>query len=94
MRGPTTEVLSGRRIWLTIDVDGLDPSVIPATGTPEPGGLSWREALALADTVARAGTVVGMDCVELAPRPGLHMSEFAAARLLYAALNAVFAGKS
>jgi agmatinase len=87
------EMLAGRRVWLTIDVDGLDPSVIPSTGTPEPGGLSFREAVALAETVARAGKVIGMDCVELAPRPGLHMSEFAAARLLHAALNAVFAGK-
>lgn len=88
------QALSGRRIWLTIDVDGLDPSVIPATGTPEPGGLSYREALALTEKVARTGTVIGMDCVELAPRPGLHMSEFAAARLLHATLNAVFAGKA
>jgi agmatinase len=88
------QILSGRRIWLTIDVDGLDPSVIPATGTPEPGGLSWGEALSLVEKAARAAQVVGMDCVELAPKPGLHMSEFAAARLLHAALNAVFAGKA
>jgi len=88
------EAVAGRRIWLTIDVDGLDPSVIPATGTPEPGGLAWYEALALTEAVVRSGKAVGMDCVELAPRPGLHMSEFAAARLLHATLNAVFAGKA
>ena len=71
----------GRRVYLTIDVDGLDPSVIPATGTPEPGGLSWRQALAVVRTVGSAADVIAVDCVELAPRPGLHMAEYAAAKL-------------
>lgn len=79
-------LVKGRDVYLSIDVDGLDPSVVPATGTPEPGGLSWRQALDIVVTVAGASRLVAMDCVELAPRPGLHMAEFAVAKLLYAAL--------
>ncbi len=82
--------VAGQRVFLTLDVDGLDPSVIPATGTPEPGGLTWHQALALVRTVARVAEVVAVDCVELAPRFGLHMAEFAAARLLYATMNAIW----
>jgi agmatinase len=80
--------LRGRRVYLTIDVDGLDPSVVPATGTPEPGGLSWRQAMALLETVTgAAGEIVGIDCVELAPVPGMHAADFAAAKLLYRAIS-------
>lgn len=82
-----TARLIGRTVYLTIDVDGLDPSVIPATGTPEPDGLTWAEALEVLRAVARAGTVVGIDCVELAPVPGLHAAEFAAAKLTYKAIS-------
>lgn len=80
--------LRGRRVYLSIDVDGLDPSVVPATGTPEPDGLTWAEALEVVRrTVREAGAVVGIDCVELSPVPGLHMAEFAAAKLLYKAIS-------
>ena len=80
--------LAGRSVYLTIDVDGLDPSVVPATGTPEPGGLSWQQAMALLETVAAAaGEIVGIDCVELAPTPGLHAADFAVAKLLYRAIS-------
>jgi agmatinase len=78
--------VNGRKVYLTIDVDGLDPSVIPATGTPEPGGLTWQQAVETVKTVCESAEIVAMDCVELAPAPGLHMAEFAAARLLYKAL--------
>jgi agmatinase len=81
-------LVEGRDVYLTIDVDGLDPSVIPATGTPEPGGLAWAQALDLVTLVASESRLVALDCVELAPVPGLAMAEFAAARLLYAALSA------
>jgi len=77
-----------RDVYLTIDVDGLDPSVVPATGTPEPGGLAWQQALDIVTHVASESRLVAMDCVELAPVPGLAMAEFAVARLLYAALSA------
>jgi agmatinase len=77
------ELVSSLRdpVYVTFDVDGLDPSVIPATGTPEPGGLSWEDAIALLREVLSRRTVVGMDIVELAPAPGSRVSEFAAARL-------------
>ncbi len=73
----------GRRVHLTIDVDGLDPAIVPATGTPEPDGLTWREALEIIRTTASEGAIVGIDCVELAPQPGLHHADFAVAKLLY-----------
>jgi agmatinase len=79
--------LTGRRVYLTLDVDGLDPSVVSATGTPEPGGLSWQQALAILRLVASVGDVVALDCVELAPVDGQHHSDYAVARLLYKALN-------
>ncbi len=85
-------LVAGRDVYLTIDVDGLDPSVVPATGTPEPGGLSWEQALAIVRAVGGASRVAAMDCVELAPRPGLHMADFAAAKLLYRALTAAIPG--
>jgi agmatinase len=76
--------LQGRRVHLTIDVDGLDPAIVPATGTPEPGGLTWTEALDIVRAVARAAdTIAGIDCVELAPIAGLHHADFAVAKLVY-----------
>ena len=86
-----TATLKQRPIYLTIDVDGLDPSVVPATGTPEPDGLGWAQACDILRTVIEAGTVVAMDCVELAPRPGLHASEFSVAKLLYKTLSLIMA---
>ena len=84
----------GKRVFLTIDVDGLDPSVVPATGTPEPDGLTWSEALDILRTLTAHATVVGMDCVELAPAPGLHMADFAVAKLVYKAISYVMMGKT
>jgi agmatinase len=81
------ERVQGRRIFLTIDVDGLDPSIVPATGTPEPDGLTWPEALAILRTLTQHASVIGMDCVELAPSPGLHMADFAVAKLIYKAIS-------
>ena len=75
--------MRGRRIHLTIDVDALDPAIVPATGTPEPDGLSWREAIDVVCTTAAEGAIVGIDCVELAPQAGLHHADFAVAKLLY-----------
>jgi len=81
------ERVKGRRVFLTIDVDGLDPSIVPATGTPEPDGLTWREALDILRTLNEHAEVIGMDCVELAPSPGLHMADFAVAKLVYKAIS-------
>ncbi|RME74922.1 MAG: agmatinase [Chloroflexi bacterium] len=79
--------LRGRRVFLTLDVDGLDPAVVPATGTPEPDGLSWTETLEILRLTANTGTVVGMDCVELAPVSYLHAADFAVAKLVYKAIS-------
>ncbi len=81
--------VNGRNVYLTIDVDGLDPSIIPATGTPEPGGIGWYDTLEIIQTVAQHSHVVAFDCVELAPIPGGHASAFAAAKLVYKTMNAV-----
>ncbi|MFO7652701.1 MAG: agmatinase [Candidatus Krumholzibacteriia bacterium] len=70
-------------VYVTIDVDALDPSEMPATGTPEPGGLSYRQITRLLDHVARRHQVVGFDVCELLPLPGLHAAEYLAARLVY-----------
>jgi len=71
----------GDPVYVTFDVDGLDPGVVSATGTPEPGGLGWWDALDLLRAVFAERTVVGLDVVELAPTPGSRASDFAAARL-------------
>jgi len=70
-------------IFLTFDVDGFDPSVIPMTGTPEPGGLTWFEAIVIMERVTQGRLLLGADVVELAPRPGQHASDFTAAKLVY-----------
>lgn len=83
------ETIRGQRVYLTVDVDGLDPSIIPATGTPEPDGLTWRQALDIVRVVVREADVIGFDVVELAPSPALHSSEFITAKLVYKILNLV-----
>src|SRR5437762_24416 len=70
-------------VYITIDVDGLDPAIMPATGTPEPGGLSWHEVLALLRKVMARRTVVGCDIVELSPMPGNVAPNFLCAKLVY-----------
>lgn len=70
-------------VYLTIDLDGFDPSVMPAVGTPVPGGVGWYETLAFVRRLSEERRVVGADVVELAPRPDLHYADAAAARLVY-----------
>lgn len=70
-------------VYVTVDVDGFDPSLIPATGTPEPGGLSWYEGMELLRRVFREKKVVGADVVELMPVAGEHASNFICAKLVY-----------
>ena len=78
-----------KRIYITFDVDGLDPSVIPGTGTPEPGGMTWYQAMQALEQVVAGREVIGCDVVELAPVAGQHVSEFAAARLTYNLLGII-----
>ncbi|MBC7337901.1 MAG: arginase family protein, partial [Clostridia bacterium] len=66
------DFVSGKTVYLTIDLDGLDPSIMPAVGTPEPGGLLWHELLEIIRTIAEAAARIPvMDVVELAPIPGM-----------------------
>jgi agmatinase len=71
------------RIFITFDVDAFDPSIIPSTGTPEPGGLTWYDVMKILDRLLPGRKIIGMDMVELAPIPGLHAPDFTIARLLY-----------
>jgi agmatinase len=76
-------------VYLTFDLDVLDPSIMPATGTPEPGGLSWYGALDLIERLVAARRVIGLDLVELAPIPGLVAPDLLAARLLYRTIGLI-----
>jgi agmatinase len=78
-------------VYITIDVDGLDPAIMPATGTPEPGGLSWYEALALLRATNERRRVVACDIVELSPLPGIMAPNFLCAKLIYKILTYRFA---
>lgn len=80
-------------VWVTIDLDGFDPSIVPATGTPEPGGLDWYQVTGLLARVARWHRIVGFDIVELAPREGEHASDFLAAKLMYRVLGTMLAAR-
>ena len=71
------------QVFVTFDLDGLDPSALPATGTPEPGGLDWYEAVDLLRAVSERSRIVGFDVVELAPIAGQIAPDFLAARLVY-----------
>lgn len=78
------------KVYVTVDLDVLDPSVMPATGTPEPGGLDWYRVLAALREVARTRRIVGFDVVELAPIPGNVAPDFLAAKLVYRLLGYAF----
>lgn len=69
--------------YVTIDLDAIDPSEMPAVGTPEPGGLHWYELLDLFREINRRSTIVGMDVVELCPMQGQTRANFLAAKLVY-----------
>jgi len=80
----------GKQVYLTIDLDGLDPSIMPAVGTPEPGGLLWKNVLDVVRITAReAAHVPVFDVVELAPIPGLLAPDFLAAKLVYKVISLV-----
>lgn len=72
-----------RKIYLSVDVDGLNPELIRAVGTPEPGGLEWRDMLEIVECVGRDKDLAAFDVVELCPSPQDVVSEYTAARLVY-----------
>jgi agmatinase len=77
-------------VYLTIDIDGLDPSLVPTTGTPEPGGLGWYETLALIETLARKRRIVGMDLVEFSKTDNSDAPAFLCSKLVYKSLAYIF----
>jgi agmatinase len=88
------DVLSrlGEDVYITFDVDGFDPSPVPATGTPEPGGLQWYPVMKLLRRVFEERTVHSVDIVELAPIPGYPAADFLVAKLAYKMIGYKFIG--
>lgn len=74
---------SGHDIYISIDLDVLDPSIMPAVGNPEPGGVEWYDMLMVLRTICREKRVIGFDVVELRPIPGFFAPNFTAAKLVY-----------
>jgi agmatinase len=83
----------GPEVYISIDLDVFDPSIMPSVGTPEPGGLGWYEVLRLLRGVARERRVVGFDVMELLPIAHLHAPDFLAARLVYKLLGYILMDK-
>lgn len=82
--------LMGEKVYITFDLDGFDPSIMPATGTPEPGGLDWNTTIRYLKKVFEQRDVVGFDLVELAPIPGNKAPNFLTAKLYYKMLSYKF----
>ena len=83
-------LIKNKTVYLTFDVDGLDSSIMPATGTPEPGGLFWYETLSLIKTTFKNANVIGADINELAPIKGFNSYNFLVAKLAYKILTYKF----
>ncbi len=84
------KLIKNKAVYLTFDVDGLDSSIMPATGTPEPGGLLWDETLAIIKIAAKNSNIVGADINELAPIKGFNSYNFLVAKLAYKILSYKF----
>lgn len=82
--------IKGKNVYITFDLDAFDPSLIPATGTPEPGGLFWDEAIKIVKAIVLNSNIIGVDINELAPIKGMHSSNFIAAKLCYKIISYVF----
>jgi agmatinase len=81
------------QVYITIDLDVFDPSILPSTGTPEPGGLGWYQILEFLKKVSKKKNIVGFDVVELCPNKNERSSDFLAAKLVYKLLSYKFYGK-
>lgn len=89
------DFVRGKTVYLTIDLDGLDPSIMPAVGTPEPEGLSWPAVLAIVRTIlANSARLPGFDVVELAPIPAMPAPDFLAAKLVYKIISLTLLGRT
>jgi len=87
------KLIKNKTVYLTFDVDGLDSSIMPATGTPEPGGLLWDETLNIIKIAAKNSNIVGADINELAPIKGFNSYNFLVAKLAYKILSYKFLSK-
>jgi len=77
----------GKHVYVTVDLDAFDPAEMPSVGTPEPGGLRWREFFAIFKEVCENTKIVGFDIMELMPREGQERADFYSAKLLYKMLG-------
>jgi len=84
------KMIKGKTVYITFDVDGLDLSIMPATGTPEPGGLLWDETLNIIKIAAKNSNIVGADINELSPIKGFNSYNFLVAKLAYKILSYIF----
>ena len=84
------KLISKKNVYLTFDVDGFDSSLMPATGTPEPGGLFWDETLEIIKIAAKNSNILGADINELAPIKGFNSYNFLVAKLAYKILSYKF----
>jgi agmatinase len=80
-------------VYVTLDLDAFDSSIMPATGTPEPGGMDWHTVTSILRETFKSKNVVGFDIVELAPIKGMKAPQFLAAKLYYKMLSYKFHGK-
>ena len=87
------KLIKNKNVYLTFDVDGLDSSIMPATGTPEPGGLFWDETLNILKIASKNSNIVGADINELAPIKGFNSYNFIVAKLAYKILSYKFLPK-
>ncbi len=87
------KIIKNKNVYLTFDVDGLDSSIMPATGTPEPGGLFWEETLNIIKITSKNSNIVGADVNELSPIKGFNSYNFLVAKLVYKILSYRFLSK-
>ena len=88
--GEFKKIIKNKKVYLTFDVDGLDLSIMPATGTPEPGGLFWDETMNIIKIAAQSSHIVGADINELSPIKGFNSYNFLAAKLAYKIISYSF----
>lgn len=79
-----------KNVYITFDLDALDPSIMPSTGTPEPGGLFWYQAIEILRRISEKSNIVGFDVVELCPNPATKAPDFLASKLIYKLLTYKF----
>jgi len=82
--------MAGRSFYLSLDIDAVDPSLVPGTGTPEPGGLDWFHLLEILRIITGQGIIRGIDICELMPLPGSRLSEFVTAKIMFKILSYLF----